>query len=237
MKQALKNSAKVMLNSAVLPLLNYIYQRISKTSVLDELERRTTRECADYIQDKMPNALQFVRKKDLLDHAITKMGESGLIAEFGVWKGSSINHLARRIKPNIVYGFDSFEGLREDWAGSDLKKGSFDLGGELPSVLPNVRLVKGWFDKTLPAFLQENAQAFSLIHIDCDTREAATAVFEQIGQRIRVGTILVFDEYFGYRGWRIGEFKAWQALVNARGISYEYLAFSAQSVSVRITDS
>ena len=48
-------------------------------------------------------------------------------------------------------------------------------------------------------------------------------------------TVHGFDEYFGYRGWKIGEFKAWQEFVEARGISYEYLAFSLQAVSLRIT--
>jgi hypothetical protein len=40
---------------------------------------------------------------------------------------------------------------------------------------------------------------------------------------------------FRYRGWRIGELKAWQEFITARGHSYEYLAFSDQSVSLRLT--
>ena len=55
-----------------------------------------------------------------------------------------------------------------------------------------------------------------------------------IGDHLKAGTVLVFDEYFGYRGWRIGEHKAWQEFVAERSVEYRYLAFSPQSVSVII---
>jgi len=157
-----------------------------------------------------------------------------MAAEFGVWKGQSINHIAKRLSPDIVYGFDSFEGLREDWSGWSEPKGTFSLGGKLPKVRSNVRLVKGWFDQTLPSFLQANALPFAIVHLDSDTYEAAKTVLELISSRITEGTVIIFDEYFGYRGWRGGEFKAWQELVAATGFRYEYLAFSTQAVSVRV---
>jgi hypothetical protein len=95
--------------------------------------------------------------------------------------------------------------------------------------------VKGWFDKTLPALLGEHAQSFALIHFDCDTYESTRTVLDLIGERVQVGTIVIFDEYFGYRGWRIGEFKAWQEFVQAHGVAYDYLGFALQSVSLRVT--
>jgi hypothetical protein len=68
----------------------------------------------------------------------------------------------------MVYGFDSFEGLPEDWAigvmnGKEdtdrfIRGKTFDLRGNLPVVRPNVRLLKGWFDKTLPEFLDGTAK-------------------------------------------------------------------------------
>jgi hypothetical protein len=235
LKQAIKNTAKGLLNATVLPLLSYAAQRISKTSVIDELERRTAMECADYVQEEMASALQFIGKKDLLAHALTKIGPGGLVAEFGVWNGSSINHIARIVRSSAVYGFDSFEGLKEDWAGWDQVKGKFDRGGKAPKVESNVRLVKGWFDKSLPPFLVENTEPFSFIHVDSDTYESAKTVLDLVGGRIRVGTVMVFDEYFGYRGWKAGEFKAWQEHTKGHNVAYEYLAFSSQSVSLRVS--
>jgi hypothetical protein len=96
-------------------------------------------------------------------------------------------------------------------------------------------LIKGWFDETLPPFLREHPEPFSFVHIDCDTYEATSIVLSAAEGRFRKGTVVVFDEYFGYRGWRMGEFKAWQQFVAARGLSYEYLAFHFQAVSLVVT--
>jgi len=235
MKRYLKRMVSRILDELVVPLSLYVSQRIPATSVIRELEKRTAGECADYVQSRMPRALHFDRRKDLWDHAVRTADKGGLFAEFGVWKGRSINHIAGRIKPAVIYGFDSFEGLQEDWAGWSETKGAFNLNGRLPKVGPNVRLVKGRFDKTIPEFLAANASAFSFIHIDCDTNEAATTVLGLVGGRIQAGTVLVFDEYFGYRGWKIGEYAAWQEFVRRHGVEYEYLAFSTQPVSIRIT--
>ena len=42
--------------------------------------------------------------------------ENGLFLEFGVWKGGSINLFAKQLSKNgnTIYGFDSFEGLKEE---------------------------------------------------------------------------------------------------------------------------
>jgi hypothetical protein len=37
-----------------------------------------------------------------------------MVCEFGVWKGATINYIASKT-PGPVHGFDSFEGLPEDW--------------------------------------------------------------------------------------------------------------------------
>lgn len=231
----LKRGVRHFLDEWVVPLCHYVSQRIPATTVIRELEKRTAEECALYVESRMPRALQFEHRKDLWDHAVRVAGRTGLFAEFGVWKGRSINHIAGRIKPSTIFGFDSFEGLQEDWAGWTEAKGAFDLKGKPPRVEANVRLVKGRFEDTLPGFLAENPLSFSFIHIDCDTNEAARTVLGLVGPRLQVGTILVFDEYIGYRGWKIGEFAAWQDFVRDHGVSYEYLAYSAQPVSIRIT--
>ena len=52
-----------------------------------------------------------------------------------------------------IYGFDSFEGLPDAWIPG-FPKGYFDMKGSLPPVAPNVQLIKGWFDETLPLPLE-----------------------------------------------------------------------------------
>ena len=47
--------------------------------------------------------------------------------------------------------------------------------------------------------------------------------------------MIVFDDYWGYRGWKSGEHKAWRGLVEERKLTYAYLAFTIQQVFVQIT--
>ena len=62
--------------------------------------------------------------------------------EFDVYKGGTINYRAKRFPDLNFVGFDSFEGLSEQWSGMASEK-TFDLGGKLPRVRRNVSLVKG----------------------------------------------------------------------------------------------
>jgi predicted O-methyltransferase YrrM len=235
MTSIIKKAVDALVDGMVVPLVRIVKERIPESTVISELQKSTAEECAQYVQARMPSALQFPKKRDLLDHALGKAEKGGLVAEFGVFDGSSVNRIARMLEPSVVYGFDSFRGLGEDWAGWNLMKGQFDRGGRPPRVESNVSLRVGLFADTLPPFLAENPGQFSFIHVDCDTYPSAKSVLDLVGPQIQAGTILVFDEYFGYRGWRIGEFKAWQELVLARAIGYDYLAFSPQSVSIRVT--
>jgi len=95
-------------------------------------------------------------------------------------------------------------------------------------------MVPGWYDETLPPFLAANGGSFDFMHLDSDTYESTRLVLALAADRIVPGTIIVFDEYMGYRGWRIGEFRAWQEFVQEGGRKYEYLAFTNDSVAVRV---
>ena len=44
-----------------------------------------------------------------------------LYIEFGVFSGTSINYFSKNLKKKI-YGFDSFEGLKEDWVGTTVTR-------------------------------------------------------------------------------------------------------------------
>jgi hypothetical protein len=235
MLKTVKRAGKWFLDEVVAPLCQYVDYRIPSTTLLRELERRTAAECADYVITAMPAALQFPRRKDVWEHALGRLAPGGLAAEFGVWNGESINYLAKRLHPGVIHGFDSFEGLQEDWAGWSEPKGTFSRQGRLPKVEGNVRLVKGWFDASLPPFLAAHPGPFALVHVDCDTYESTRIVLGLIGPRIVDGTVIIFDEYLGYRGWRLGEFRAWQEFTRAAGLEYAYLSFSNKAVAVQVT--
>jgi hypothetical protein len=145
--------------------------------------------------------------------------ENGLILEFGVYSGRTINHIAS-LDVGKVFGFDSFDGLPEDWR-PDFTKGAFRRT-DLPQVAQDVTLVPGWFEDSLPAFLKANPGPVSFLHIDCDLYSSTRTVLHYLNERIVPGTVIVFDEYFNYVGWRNHEFKAFAEFVAASKLSYRY---------------
>jgi predicted O-methyltransferase YrrM len=201
-------------------------------NVLSALERRAVADSADYIAAAMPQALAISSREGLWDFAIQHVDPQGLWLEFGVFKGYSINYLARSA-PGKVFGFDSFQGLEEDWKGVGHAKGTFDLAGRLPRVRPNVSLAPGWFRDTLPDFLAANPEPVALLHLDCDTYEATAEVLGLIKGRLTPKSIIIFDDYHGFWGYREGQFKAWAEFVAVEGLAYRYLAFNRKAVVVQ----
>jgi hypothetical protein len=70
--------------------------------------------------------------------------------------------------------------------------------------------------------------------MDCDLYSSTSAVLENLADRLQVGTIILFDEYFGYHRWQEHEYKAWQECVKKHRIDYEYVGYSEIQVAVRI---
>ena len=236
MHRAIKRAGRYIVDHSIVPIIRYTiaqtYPAI-RNPLYDMAKRRAIESSLEYVQTNMPSAPMFANRLNLWDCALNKISVSGLCIEFGVWEGESINYFASKL--HTVYGFDSFEGLKEDWQGREYRKGTFNRGGILPKVAKNVHLVKGWFDNTVPEFLAEHPEPFAFVHIDCDTFETTTLLLELIGPKLVVGTVIVFDEYFGYRGWEVGEYKAWSNYVLRANVNYEYLGFASQQVAIRLT--
>jgi Methyltransferase domain len=200
-------------------------------NVIDLLDKRAIEESADYIGSHMRRALALRSREELWTYAGSRATAPGLWLEFGVFGGYSVNFLAR-IAGRTMHGFDSFEGLQDDWQGPGLARGTFDLGGKPPRVRNNVRLVKGWFNETLPAFLAAEQSPVSLLHLDCDTYEATKYVLTEVADRLTPETVTILDDYHGHRGFQEGQFKAWAEFVEARGLNYRYAAFNRHAVAI-----
>lgn len=168
----------------------------------------------------------------------------GLFIELGVCTGKTINFIAALNPHEKIYGFDSFEGLPEDWVRNDktFAKGTFGFKdpGYLPPTLHNVELIKGWFNETLPDFVKrwEAKVPIALMHIDSDLYSSAASAFEILGDRIQPGTILVFDELYNYPGSENHEFKAFQEFLIKRQLNARYLAYNIyhEQVAVEIIE-
>ncbi len=221
-------------------LIKYL---ISLISVLTEyhklhpvrlIKEAAARETVEYIQAKMPHAIGLYSEQAVLDYAVPLATKPGAFLEFGVFKGKSIRRIARLAgHGQQIQGFDSFKGLPESWRGTALE-GKFSVNGNPPRVPANVVLYKGWFNETLPPWIEKHTDLISFLHIDCDLYSSTKDIFNLLGDRIQEGTVIVFDEYFNYPNWKTHEYKAFQDFVDQRHITYDYIAYSWAQVVVKI---
>lgn len=197
-------------------------------------QRNALAETGLFVEQHMPLIRSFPGPPALIDHAISHISsfDDGFVCEFGVATGRSINYIANLLPKTTVYGFDTFEGLPENWR-EEYPKGSFKMGS-LPDVRSNVKLKKGLFSDTLPDFLNECSGRALFLHVDCDLYSSAKDIFNILGSRIVPGTVLVFDEYFNYPGWREGEYKAFMEFIEKTGYGFEYLGYCRASEQVAI---
>ena len=217
-------------------LINYD----SVPGVQDLVNRNAVQESSDYAIKNFSQAMQFVSRPELWRYCLNistqlQYTEDGVIAEFGVWKGESINSFAKTCPRARVFGFDSFEGLEEDWYGYSLQKGRYSTKGRLPKVENNVTLIKGWFEDTLPNFVKSLAhEQILILHMDADTYKPSKYVLNSLVKNLDSGSIIIFDEYFGYPGWQLHEFKAYQEFVTKFSINYKYIAYTNMQVAIEI---
>jgi len=188
-----------------------------------------------YIEQKMKNTSSFENKYELLNEALKQAENDGLFCEFGVYKGKTINYIASKQKDIKIYGFDSFEGLPEFWRDG-FAPGKFSNNGIIPTLLQNVTIYKGWFNETLPQFLDDHSEKVSFIHIDCDLYSSTKTVLDLLEPRITKGTVIAFDEYFNYPFWSEHEYKAFQEYVLQNNIKYQYIGFNRyhEQVAVKV---
>ena len=150
--------------------------------------------------------------------------------EFGIHKGRSFipaYHLSKTFNLKMkCYGFDSFEGLP---ASSEKKypnfnrfdKGKFCCSLEQLQInlskakvnLDDIELIKGFFKDTLNKNTKNklNIEKASIINVDCDLYESTKYVLDFVTEYIQDGTIILFDDWFTYRGnSKMGEQRAFR---------------------------
>lgn len=159
----------------------------------------------------------------LHEHVARIAREPASYLEFGVYKGVTLRHWASLLRhaETTLDGFDSFEGLPEDW-GLFTHKEVFDVHGQMPHFEDaRIRLFKGWFTETLPPFLREFRPHASLIlHLDADLYSSTIFVLRQLRRHLRPGSILIFDEFFD----REHELKAFSEFLKDEGLQVKCLA-------------
>ena len=164
--------------------------------------------------------------------ALPELRHAGLWLEFGVFRGRSLKMLAAAKGDAKVFGFDTFQGLPEDWKPG-IPKGSFSVGGRLPDV-PGAEFVVGLFEDTLLTFRFE--APVTLAHIDCDIGSAAQTALKAIRPHLADVSHIVFDELWNYAEFADHEMKALYDQLVTHGFEIEFLAHSKdEQVACRVT--
>lgn len=137
----------------------------------------------------------------------------GHIVEFGCFKGGNLMFLAKLcqlLQPascKSIFGFDSFEGLR-DFRSEDAVRGAQNRAGSYKGDCEELEkwikvydleqviyLVKGNALKTIPVFEKENPHImFSMAYVDFDLYGPCKAALQFVHHRLSPGGIIVFDE-------------------------------------------
>ncbi len=152
--------------------------------------------------------------------------------EFGTWTGGTANYFSKYV--DKLYTFDSFEGLKEDWVGTKLSKTYFNLNKKIPNLASNVEIVNGWVEDTLDEFLKKEKPLIQFIHFDIDTYNSTKFVLEKIKPFLNKNSILVFDQFYNYVGWEMGEYKAFMETFSDNEFNYKAFRITGRQVVIEI---
>ncbi|HEY5996147.1 MAG TPA: TylF/MycF/NovP-related O-methyltransferase [Candidatus Deferrimicrobiaceae bacterium] len=179
--------------------------------------------------------------------------------EFGVYQGATFRHAWRTMSwlfPEMRFiAFDSFEGLpapkgidADGGYSSNFHAAEFrcDEGAFLANLsadgvdLSRVKIVKGWFDRTL-APGGEGEQCVgktAFAWIDCDLYESTVPVLSFLTRRIVPGSVIAFDDWRSFRNHPgFGEQRAcreWLA-ANPQIVLNELFAFGSSGIAFTVT--
>jgi len=59
-------------------------------------------------------------------------------------------------------------------------------------------------------------------------------VLNTLSKNLAKGTVVIFDEYFGYPNFRSHEFKAWRELMESTDLKYDYIGYTEFQVAVEV---
>jgi hypothetical protein len=172
--------------------------------------------------------------------AVEESGLRGAFVECGVWRGGAAALMAYAAKTRgsarPTWLFDSFEGLPEPTSrdGQAAREYAHDrAGGELASIGEcvasehdaeqimsklgidprSVKIVKGWFQDTLPIAVKA-VGPIALLRLDGDWYESTRLCLDVLFESVESGGYVVLDDYDFWQGSRtaVDEFLAERGL-------------------------
>ena len=157
----------------------------------------------------------------LFDRMIELSKKARPFYEYGVWRGEAFQYLIKTFKKG--YGFDTFEGIPEDW--HDEKAGTYSSDGNIPQI-EGGEFIVGKFEDTLPGFFSKPRPKASIINFDADLYSSTICALNFSKPVIDKHTILIFDEFIANATWEQDEYKALNEFCFNNNYTYEVLAIS-----------
>jgi|HubBroStandDraft_6_1064221.scaffolds.fasta_scaffold221196_3 hypothetical protein len=161
---------------------------------------------------------RFSRREELFDLVGQQVGNREVLyLEFGVFQGEATQYWSKLLlNPNSkLHGFDSFEGLPENWL-PHRQKGCFATDGAIPQIDDiRVNFFKGWFDETLPKYKCPLHDVL-VINLDADLYSSTICVLKALRNEIVPGTYIYFDELNN----RDHELRAFDEFINETGMKF-----------------
>ena len=164
------------------------------------------------------------RREQLFDIVAVQVAQRDVLyMEFGVFKGATTRYWSKLLRnpSSKLHGFDSFEGLPENWL-PQRPKGHFSLQGQAPQIDdPRVRFFPGWFEQTLLGYIFP-AHDILVLNFDADLYASTIFVLNTVERQIGPGTYIYFDEF----NHRSHELRAFSEFTERTGMKWSLLGAS-----------
>lgn len=154
-----------------------------------------------------------------LSNEIEKKNIDGAFVECGTWKGGCAAIMAaiahRYGDRRTTWYFDSFEGMPEPTPEDGTNEETDHMMGDYLAAseadveelifdklkLPREKniLVKGWFEKTLPA-RKADIGKIAILRLDADWYSSTVTILEELYSQVVSGGYLIFDDYSRWQG-------------------------------------
>jgi hypothetical protein len=212
-RELVEDIANSRLNLA--PALRAVFKNLRVAAQL-----RAATSSVEWLHRNADRAPTYDRRNEMLEALFPLVPVEGDLAEFGVLTGSMTVFIRPRFADRRYHAFDSWRGVPEAMS-LRRKKFAFDLGGAVPKLPPDTTIHTGWFHETIPKWREQFDAPIAFAYIDCDLYESVCAVLEGLTDRIRPGTLLVFDSWYNFPNWEEHSPKASEEWMQRHGIRME----------------
>jgi O-methyltransferase len=196
-----------------------------------------------YSEFTMISHKEYVECLELVSHF---KNLNGSIIECGVWRGGMIAGMVDIMgKERNYWLFDSFEGLPRakeidgkaalEWQNNVNSPWYFNnctaetewaVKAMKLARAKNYKLIKGWFEDTLPYF--KDKEPIAVLHLDADWYDSTITCLEYLFPKVQKGGLIILDDYYVWDGCSkalhdyLSEYKREEKIANAYSVKSQF---------------